>query len=273
MENGMAIRGDVAIRTADLPAPASWTAMTKTKLPSPVPIRLAPMMMRHDLASTPRSSPHRPRTKVSPSSSTMASGCRTALATAECTPAVAGLIDTAPTQCVPFLSYSIARGIDHVSIGNVAWRLNVVSAVFGALACGALAAMAANVAKRSMSPLEAVVGGLAAAVVFAATPLVSYAATSAGPSTLTAFLGLAAVALVVGCGPRIEQTACTYAAALMAGLAASNHAAFGLLGGLLGLAFLLFGSMTQRTVRTAAFTLVLFGAAAAMPPPHALATG
>ncbi len=182
------------------------------------------------------------------------------------------LLDPDPIQRLPLLSHWVSLTASHVCIGNPGWRLNVASAFFGALSCGALAAIGAAVAKRFASPIEATVCGFAAAVVFAMTPVVTYAGTGAGPSMLSLFLGLATIGLLTASIERIEHSLLLYAAALLAGIAACNHAAFGLLGGIVIFALLLFGSMTRRTARVAAIALLLFLAASSIPLAYAFAT-
>jgi hypothetical protein len=139
------------------------------------------------------------------------------------------LLSAEPLQTVPLLSAWIAAALDALPTGNPAWRLNVLSAAFGATGCGMIAALVTRVGKAWATPVEATATGLAAAAVFATASATTYAATGAGPGTLSSALGLAALLLVVTSVHGRRRFPLRVLAAVAAGLATANHPAFALL--------------------------------------------
>ena len=183
------------------------------------------------------------------------------------------LLVASPVQQVPLLSHWLSVGASHIPFGNAAWRLNVLSALFGALSCGLVCAISARVARKIVSAVEAVACGVLAGAAFAATPITVYVSTGAGPSTLTLFIGLTVVSLLVGAGERIEHSVRLYVAAWLSGLVMSNHAAFGLLFVVCVLALPAFGSMTRQSAVCALGCCAAFLAGAGVPVAYALAQG
>ena len=97
---------------------------------------------------------------------------------------------------------------------NPAWAVNLMSAVFGALACGSLALLVSRESRRLASasrPMPASIGvfsGIAAALLFALSPTMWSQAVIAETHTLTAFYFLLLLALSLGwMGPRNERGA------------------------------------------------------------------
>ena len=81
---------------------------------------------------------------------------------------------------------------------NPAWAVNWMSAFFGALACGLLAALACRLARAAAaSGALSAVSGAVAGLLFAATPVFWYQAVIAETHTLTNFYFLALLALAL----------------------------------------------------------------------------
>jgi len=100
---------------------------------------------------------------------------------------------------------------------------------FGALACGFVAFTAAAVAKRLFPRPMAIICGVAAAMLFCTSPMMCEAATAAGPTTLTVFLGLVSLAAALSFARHEGSLTTASIAACAAGLAAANHPSFTLL--------------------------------------------
>jgi len=141
---------------------------------------------------------------------------------------------------------------------------NATAALFGAVACGLLGALAAAVLHRRGSGIEAVAGGLAAGVLFAVTPAMTYASTATGPAVVSIALALAALALSAGTGERGRPRVC-YAAAAAAGLGMANHAALGLLAFLVLPAGVLRSRSSGERWRVLLFAAATFMATASLP--------
>lgn len=138
-------------------------------------------------------------------------------------------LDPTPVQYMPLVSQAVSEGVLRIPTGNPAWRLNVVSLVFAALACAALAAATTRAARAIAGGVEAVAAGMAAAAVFATSHALTYAGTGTTPAALTTFLGLLSVAgLALWTGNDRPFWAVALASAA-AGAATVNHPSFALL--------------------------------------------
>lgn len=177
-----------------------------------------------------------------------------------------------PIHNLPLLSQWAFRVALLAPAGNPAWRLNVATACFAALSCGALAYAAATVTRRLALPYP-VAGGLLAACAFATTPLVTYGATGTAPTTLTAFLALAAIAALLAFVADPARSAPPFLSALFAGLAAANHPSFGLLLAVIVVVVLLCRPVTPGHLKTLAAIAGVFALTAAIPLHYALGSG
>lgn len=137
-----------------------------------------------------------------------------------------------PVPDLPLLSYWLARAVVAACDGEpmkAALALNMLSAGWGALCCAMLALMAAGICRGLTSRFEAFLCGVAAGLAFALTPSFSYAATAAGPTTLSVFLALASLAgLCLRAGTE-RGLGLLFLSALCAGLATANHPSFAFL--------------------------------------------
>ncbi len=182
------------------------------------------------------------------------------------------LLSDASPYHLPLLSVWTVPFANGLEVGNPAWRLNVLSAVFASLALGAFAAMVARAGRTLATPIEGAAAGLVAAGIVATTPALTYAATAAGPAPLTYFLAMAAVALLALRRDARRPFDLILLASLMAGLAAANHPAFAWL-----LLFVLSAfavhPVSRRPLGGMVVVAAVFLAAAALPAAVAAARG
>ncbi|MBI4556532.1 MAG: DUF2723 domain-containing protein [Candidatus Hydrogenedentes bacterium] len=183
------------------------------------------------------------------------------------------LLQNRPVLQVPLLSSWLAQLALQCPIGSPPWRLNVLSAILGALASGTLAFLAATLARAMVSTVEAIFAGVAAGLLFATVPLMTYAGTAAGPTTLTVLLALLSIAfLLLGLQPQARSHWLT-ASALSAGLASANHPAFGVFLVLLVGATILTKPAASSGPRIILFMVAGFVLGAIMPLAYAFTSG
>mgnify|MGYP005839453011 CR=1 FL=1 len=137
--------------------------------------------------------------------------------------------------------------------------LNVTAAVLGIVCCMLLAAMGALVGRRLAPRFEGInaLAGFEAALILALTPTATYAATAAGPATLTLALALGSTVLFMSSwenqSKRIPVS--LVVSGLLAGLATANHPSFALLAFVFMLGLILQGTPDKSFLRkTTAFT-------------------
>lgn len=179
-----------------------------------------------------------------------------------------------PLYPAPLVTQWLCDVAQSIPWGATLWKLNFVSACAGAMACGALAAITAAALGPFSSRLAGALAGLFAAASFAALPEVLYESTGAGPAMVTAGLGLGAILMILTASAE-KNTLRLPLMGLLAGLAAANHPAMGILAVLLlfGITF----SPETASARAWGKGLALFGLgfilAATIPLVHALAAG
>ncbi|MDX9976230.1 MAG: hypothetical protein RBU21_24860, partial [FCB group bacterium] len=79
------------------------------------------------------------------------------------------LLSHAPLHRVPLLSHWLAQALAAIPFGDPALRLNILTAAFGALTCGALAATGTRLGRALAGPPEAAACGIAGAAMLACT--------------------------------------------------------------------------------------------------------
>lgn len=134
-----------------------------------------------------------------------------------------------PVHSLPVLSRWLVAAASYVGIGSGPRLLNLVSASFGAISCGLVAAVGTMVSKKAFPSFEAGLAGLLTALVFAATPTITYASTGPAPTTLSMSLALLSIVVLLAALEQRSPTVFLAASGLAAGLAAANHPSFGLL--------------------------------------------
>ncbi|HRI88182.1 MAG TPA: DUF2723 domain-containing protein, partial [Candidatus Hydrogenedentes bacterium] len=94
----------------------------------------------------------------------------------------------------PLISLWLGRAMAAIPLGDAAWRLSFVSALFGAAACGMLAIIAARSLRERSGTGAAVIAGVASGLLFALTPTWSATIISNAPAVTTVLLALSGLA-------------------------------------------------------------------------------
>lgn len=175
------------------------------------------------------------------------------------------LLSEHPLEQPPVLSYWLSHVAAWLPGCNAAWRLNLLSAVCGALSCGLVCLLGARAAGAFLGAGEALAYGVLGALAFAATPAFVYEATGAGPSTLTLALAIGAISLLGTIKVSEEGSSRLYLAAWLSGLAMANHAAFGWLFAAVVFVLLQSGPPRRRAIRLATGCSAAWVAGAALP--------
>lgn len=180
-----------------------------------------------------------------------------------------------PLYPAPLVTLWFCKIAQMLPVGNPAWKINLVSVFFGALACGSLAAITTAALRPLSSWGTALGGGLFAAVLFALLPEALFECTAAGPAPVSTGLTLAAAALILLRDESRPNSLRMAASGVTIGCAAANHPSIGLVAAMLLLGVVLGREPVRGIVltgRMAAFCLG-FILTASIPLTHALTSG
>ena len=184
-------------------------------------------------------------------------------------PWLGAFLDPHPLNDLPTISALLARALGRFGGGS----LNLASALFGAVSCSLVAALAARALARACSTPKAVFCAVLGTAFYATSAPMVQAGSAAGPSTVTVALAMAAALALVLAHDAPKKGAYLALAGLASGLAAANHPSFALLYVLsIGTALALDPAPRALITRVPLITFA-FAAGASVPALLALAAG
>ena len=189
------------------------------------------------------------------------------------TPWQGALLAPAPPDPMPVLSRGLALATAHVGGANALVLLNLVTLVTAALLCGVTGAAAAKVLKPLCQQGERIAAGVLAAMLLAATPLLTQAGAAASPAPLSALLALLALMLVLLAVQTERNVTLLAGAAILGGLATANHPTFGLIACFILFVYLFRPVEGLALAKQLAMLALLFAVGVSLPVMYALASG